>query len=373
MGIKKPSDYFKEESKDNENLVGKPNLNSYSEAFNSFKEHLSKFDKITDTIKIVDEIKTELQDFLKKEDLDNAMMSYVFLLEENINTLKDNVKSINTKTLTEIKSKVTDVTEVVNEFAEVELPKYKKNIIDAEVRSDKKFNQFKEEFSKLIDEVSTNIDTKQFEIESKTEENLNEVVTNFENKINDLYSGNDGLSKTIKTKVNEIKKLKKDVIEHFKVNKSINKDLTEKISNLEIEIIRGENNIKEQNDDLSNKISNLENEIIRGENNLKEHNDNLSSIEKNIKQELEKDNFVLSTKIKNLEEVYEKLKEESKKLKEDSEKLKEESKINETLIEQIIPSSKTSDPLTPLDQNYVTLDQLQEHYRLFLLSSFNFS
>ena len=125
-------------------------------------------DRITDTIKIVDEIKTELQDFLKKEDLDNAMMSYVFLLEENINTLIDNVKSINTKTLTEIKSKVTDVTEVVNEFAEVELPKYKKNIIDAEVRSDKKFNQFKEEFSKLIDEVSTNIDTKQFEIESKT-------------------------------------------------------------------------------------------------------------------------------------------------------------------------------------------------------------
>ena len=126
MGIKKPSDYFKEESKDNENLIGKPNLGSYSEAFNSFKENLSKFDKITDTIKVVDEIKTELQDFLKKEDLDNAMMSYVFLLEENINTLQNNVKSINTETLTEIKSKVTDVTEVVNEFAEVELPKYKK-------------------------------------------------------------------------------------------------------------------------------------------------------------------------------------------------------------------------------------------------------
>ena len=46
------------------------------------------------------------------------MMSYVFLLEENINTLQNNVKSINTETLTEIKSKVTDVTEVVNEFAD---------------------------------------------------------------------------------------------------------------------------------------------------------------------------------------------------------------------------------------------------------------
>ena len=42
------------------------------------------------------------------------------------------------------------------------------------------------------------------------------------------------------------------------------------------------------------------------------------------------------------------------------------SKINETLIEETLPSTKTSDPLTPLDQNYVTLDQLQQHYRLFL-------
>ena len=48
MGIKKPSDYFKEESKDNENLVGKPNLNSYSEAFNSFKEHLSKLQMLAE-------------------------------------------------------------------------------------------------------------------------------------------------------------------------------------------------------------------------------------------------------------------------------------------------------------------------------------
>jgi len=186
MGIKKPSDYFKKESKDNENLIGKPNLSSYSEAFNSFKENLSKFDKITETIKVVDEIKTELEDFLKKEDLDNAMMSYVFLLEENINTLQNNVKSINTETLTEIKSKVTDVTDVVNNFAEVELPKYKKNIIDSELRSEEKFDKFKEEFSKLLNEVSTNIDTKQFEIESKTEKNLNEVVKNIDSLYVDI-------------------------------------------------------------------------------------------------------------------------------------------------------------------------------------------
>ena len=126
MGLKKPSDYFKRESNNIKNMVGNPNLNSYSESFNTFKENLSKFEKITETIEVVNQLKEELQNFLKKEDLDNAMLSYVFLLEESIENLQSNVKSINSKTLAEIKSKVSNVTDVVNEFIEVDIPKYKK-------------------------------------------------------------------------------------------------------------------------------------------------------------------------------------------------------------------------------------------------------
>ena len=39
---------------------------------------------------------------------------------------------------------------------------------------------------------------------------------------------------------------------------------------------------------------------------------------------------------------------------------------NHRLLEKINPEVKNSDPLTPLDQNFVTLTQLQEHYRLFI-------
>ena len=35
------------------------------------------------------------------------------------------------------------------------------------------------------------------------------------------------------------------------------------------------------------------------------------------------------------------------------------------LLEQI-PNTNNADPLTPIDQNFVTLDQLQKHYRLFV-------
>ena len=30
------------------------------------------------------------------------------------------------------------------------------------------------------------------------------------------------------------------------------------------------------------------------------------------------------------------------------------------------PSTKTDDPLTPLDQNFVTFEQLQQHYKVFV-------
>ncbi len=47
------------------------------------------------------------------------------------------------------------------------------------------------------------------------------------------------------------------------------------------------------------------------------------------------------------------------------EKFNEETILNESAISEP-PETKNTDPLTPLDQNFVTLDQLKEHYRLFV-------
>ena len=62
-------------------------------------------------------------------------------------------------------------------------------------------------------------------------------------------------------------------------------------------------------------------------------------------------NYKIISKIKNLEEVFS--------------KFNEKTLLNEGLLNEP-PTVKTSDPLTPLDQNFVTLDQLQSHYRLFI-------
>jgi pyruvate-formate lyase-activating enzyme len=64
----------------------------------------------------------------------------------------------------------------------------------------------------------------------------------------------------------------------------------------------------------------------------------------------EEKNHRLLEKINYLEEVFEKFNEET---------------LTEGLLNEP-PEVKNSDPLTPLDKNFVTLDQLKDHYRLFI-------
>ena len=71
---------------------------------------------------------------------------------------------------------------------------------------------------------------------------------------------------------------------------------------------------------------------------------------KEIYSTFEEKNHKILEKVKYLEEVFEKFNEET---------------LTEGLLNEPL-DVKNSDPLTPLDQNFVTLDQLKEHYRLFI-------
>lgn len=62
-----------------------------------------------------------------------------------------------------------------------------------------------------------------------------------------------------------------------------------------------------------------------------------------------------------MEDVFKTKKEKVQEIKEES----REEVLNEGLL-NILPQEKTPDPLTPLNQNYATLDDLNNHYKLFL-------
>ena len=111
--------------------------------------------------------------------------------------------------------------------------------------------------------------------------------------------------------------------------------------------------------EIDSKVNSIQQEILRSDADLKIQNSNISEIKESIRfaikklnyDEIEKKNHQLANKIKYLEEVFEKFSEK------------------ELLTENIItepPSVNNSDPLTPLDKNFVTFDQLKQHYNLFI-------
>jgi hypothetical protein len=327
--LKKPSEYFKKDipSVDNsiQEAVKLPELNTFSDAFQSFKNNLSKievlseFSETLDNYRVniervnflsekVEDIQNEIQNLLKKEDLDRAMMSQLLVVEQSIRDVQSKVKGINENSLSGIVEDFKKLDEAVLQLKEQEIPKYKRFIVETEKKTESKLNEFDEKLDTTINEVL-------------------EVV-------------------------NSVEVLNSDT--ERKISKNI-EDVQDLQSRVNIEL----KNVEEHKEKLSKKVIDLEVEIVRNESHIKSQNEYIEDIQEEVRdvisklqiEKLEEKNHELTKKIKYLEEIFEKFNEK------------------EILSENIIvepPSTTNEDPLTPLDQNFVTLDQLNQHYRLFL-------
>lgn len=421
MALKKPSEYFKKTSKFDETVAEankNPELITFTESFEAFKSNLSKIDtlnqfsstlesysenveKVNFLATQVEEVKKEVSTLLKREDLDKSMLSLLLVVEDSIRDIQDKVKGINEKHLKEIRGNVNLIGESVQEFLNTEVPKYKKLVFDTESRLQKQYATLEEnvetsldaigsyvteqynnltetlefineksvatiledfntlenlvkteipKYKKFIVENELKTDSKLQEYDEKLEQTVQEVV----DKINSVETLTEETKQEITNKIQEAEELKNQVysqIESFQEHKN---SYTKKVADLEANLLINEKHIR----DYNRKVNTLENEIKESNNVLSQQNKNLKSIQESVAQtisklqleKLEEKNYQLSKKIRYLEEVFEKFNEQN---------------LTEGLLNEP-PSVKTTDPLTPLDKNFVTLDQLQNHYRQFI-------
>jgi hypothetical protein len=406
MVLKKPSDYFKKEKTiiddSVQELVKMPELNTFSDSFESFKHNLSKIeilsefsetldnyrgniDKVNYLSEKVEDIQTEVQTLLKKEDLDRAMMSQLIVVEQSVRDVQNKVKGINEKNLVEIRSDVSNLTKSVDEFLENEVPKYKKLFVDAELRSNKRYEELEQNVNQTLESIGEFVDEKYQELTENlqgiNEESLSSIINDFkELEENILEFRKEEIPKykgfiveterKTESKLNQFdKKLDESlsgILEKVKLIEGDNTDLID-IINRKIDDVNQllkqvkftEQSTEDYKNTIKKKVSDLEVDIIRNETHIRVQNKNLEAIQEEVRQtlgkinleELENQNHKLGKKIKYLEEIFEKFSEK------------------EILTENIIvepPSTDNEDPLTPLDKNFVTLDQLQDHYRLFI-------
>ena len=442
MPLKKPSQLFQEEKvfiTEDHNPV----VETFNETFDKFRGNLTVVENLTEKVNYLTE---EIGNKITKGDLENAMFSHLMMVDESIKSIDAKVKGLNKNDLLEFKRTSSHLLELVEDLSKNQFPKYKRKIVDTEVKISEKFNVFKEEITynqELIDKnlqekinnfadvVDNNFSifnesiqqTKNYVnetvetykklhkiLENKTEkenERLNEYSSVLENFNNDFLK----FQENIQEQIQEYEKINSVLDERFE---SFNNDLTEWKNGAQNDLEKFKSNTNITIEEFKGDVGSLKADIVIFEN----HNKSLVSKVDNFQESLDsvQENF---SGFKTLKESQVELKEHLSETKKDLnivekyiqnhhndiEELKEEvfteieglpfgniqeniqrleSKIDfiretyskiepEVIVKEVIkegltepPSTNNQDSLTPLDQNFVTLDQLQQHYRLFL-------
>ncbi len=193
MALKKPSDFFKVEKESSLDSVKeelhsskpekiekiseafsafKSNLNhiqsltDFSSTFESFKENVEKVETISNEI---GDVKKEIQTLIKKEELDDAMMAHLFFVEEAIEKIENKISGVNENIVNKISEDFSGLSEMVNSFLDIDVPKYKNLISESEVRIDNRFLNLKSEVESSLQEFNSDVN-----------EELKEIVKNVE-------------------------------------------------------------------------------------------------------------------------------------------------------------------------------------------------
>lgn len=387
MPLKKPSELFQsaESTSVVEEVINtEVEINTFSEAFNQFKSNLKNIDTLNENIEKVNEIsghvnhlKEELKSYIKKEDLEKSILSQLLVFEQCIHKIEEKIQGINQEQLDNIKSVVEEISSEVNSFLESDVPKYKKLVVESELRTSTRFDKLKSNVNDILENISDLVNQKYNEIlevvDDVNKQAIHEIFSEFQKLQEELPNHRkfivDSELKTeskitafdekLSTTINVINQ-KIDSIQG--VNEEITIQLQEKINSVTDLFKNSSFYIKEINsykNQISEKVIELETQIKINESHIKKQNKTIDSIQEDVYDsikklnldEVEQNNYELSKKIKYLEEILE--------------SFSEEKILSENIVSEP-PEVKNSDPLTPLDKNYVTLEQLQEHYRLFI-------
>jgi uncharacterized coiled-coil DUF342 family protein len=277
-------------------------------------------DQLNELRTIVQVLKTNLDDIPETKYYDQELEEIINAINEvkaeipilpEVKYYDDDIKLIESKLL-EIESSIPVVPEVKYYDDQISLLENKLLEIENSIPEVKYYDGDLTDLSNKIEEVKNLIPEVKY---------YDKDVTDLESKIEevkDLIPNYDGDVENLKDKIKEVK----DSIPEVKY-------------------------YDEELNEINSKIKTLFNEVSSIE--LPDEKLYLKEI-KEIYSSFDDKNNKLLKKIKYLEEVFD--------------KFNEQNILQEELSEP--PEVKNSDPLTPLDQNFVTFDQLKDHYRLFI-------
>ncbi len=381
MALRKPSDFFGKEINEDQPLEVSVD--------NSLREELTRVESLSEQIS---QLQQELSQKVVQTDLEKLVLSQINSMQENFNYLQNDFRQSNKKDIAEFKDKVSELTEIVGNLLENELPKYKRQVTKNELRIDEKFDSFKEIVEENILGIKEEVDNKVNNIAEVIDNNLEYFNNQLQENSSEVKRTTDTynkLSKIVESKVsrenekleeysNTIRSLHEAFIElesslqeessaHLQVIEekfeTISSDVNDRFDSINEEVKSFENSI-------SSEVSNIKADVVINEQHIKnvdkylqENHQELVTLREEVFAEIGQ------IPVGNLQENLERLEKKIDFIKETYSSIEPEVVVKEVIKEGILnipPDQKTSDPLSPLNKDFVTLDQLQEHYRLFI-------
>ena len=222
--------------KDNLNHIR--SLSDFTSTFNSFRSNIEKVEIVTDQVAL---IKEDLKSLIKKEDLDSAMMAQLLFVQESIARIDSRVSSINGETVDKIKEDFVGLSNSVESFLSIDVPKYKKLISESEIRVDNRFDNFKGTIEENLDtiraDVNKEVTTVLSDVESLNENTFNNVKQEFKENVKDINKTVTTVSNLVEEELPKYKKLFADT--EVKVEERLKTEINsyrETIENLNIKV-----------------------------------------------------------------------------------------------------------------------------------------
>jgi hypothetical protein len=323
----------------------------------------SALNEITTNVKNIEKlVNTEIPRHKKQ------VTEKVIEIDEKFSSYQKNIENYQEQ----IQLKIQEVQQSFETLIENEVPKYQSLLVSAKIENDKKIESIVNKLTHKIKALAENT----LKLNEELEDKSNILDQSFETKISALESYILNAKKEAEETTQTYRKLYQvieakglsDRSQFDTYEKAIShissqfSSVYEKIEETKKEIEKKElyqeelNNIQES---FNHKFIQIETLIESKNQRLKEANevlvDNIVSLKEEVSKisvdELHQNYHQISRKVNHIEEVFN--------------KFNEKTLLNEGLLNEP-PQIKTSDPLTPLDQKFVTLDQLQEHYRTFI-------
>jgi predicted nucleic acid-binding Zn-ribbon protein len=285
VALKKPSDIFDNKFEENNNPVIVTD--------SSFRDELNKVESLSEQ---VIQLQQELSKKVVKNDLESLVLSQINNMQENFEYLQNDFKKSNKKDILDFKERISELTEIVGNLVENEIPKYKKQVTKNEVRIGDKFDELKEVVEENIVGIREEIDTKVNDIVEVIDNNLEY----FNNQIQETSSE---VKKTTDT-YNKISKILENKVS--KENERNNLYIDEKFNELKENV---EENIVEIKKEIDNNLEVFNNHLQENSSEVKKTNDTYNKISKilenKVSQENERNDLYINDKFDELKEVVE--------------------------------------------------------------------